>query len=315
MTTSATKTLLAYSMLRGVGPAKLRALARQGLAVLEHLGFGSDQTVGIPAIDRAIADKSAWKAAQDAALRQIDAAERASVEIFSAADPGYPSLLAATKDDPFILFVRGSLPKPSTHTVAVIGTRQPTRHGELIAKRITEFLVGEKACIVSGLAIGCDSIAHEMCVALGGQTVAVLAHGLQTVAPASNRRLADAIVEAGGALVTEYAFGVDPIPQYFVRRDRTQAGMSEGVVMIQSDLAGGSLHASRAALKYGRWLAVPAPTEPDRTAKASKVEANLVLAEGADSEREQLLECQIADLGRVRILRGKEDYSRLLLPR
>ncbi len=312
MISLATKTLLAYSMLKGVGPAKLRALA--SARNIEKIGFGSAEPVGIPAIDRAIADKGLWGAAQDGALRQIDAAERMPALIISAIDPAYPSLLTLTKDDPFILFVRGTLPQASTRMVAVIGTREPTRHGEVIANRLTEYLVSERCCVVSGLALGCDSIAHEACVRAGGQTIAVLAHGLQTVAPATNRRLAEDIVQSGGALLTEYPFGVDPIPQHFVRRDSTQAGLSAGVVMVQSDLDGGSLHAARASLRYGRWLAVPSPTDSDRAANARAIRANLVIADGDPSERARLLECLTDPLDRVRVLRTKDDYPSLLLP-
>jgi DNA processing protein len=311
MTSPITQTLLAYSMLRGVGPAKLRQLASTGM--LLRLPFGSDEPVGIPAIDKAIADRTAWLVAQDEAMRQVEVAAKNASLIVSALDESYPSLLTQTKDDPFILFVRGNLPPADAHLVAVIGTRQPTRHGEIVTQRITEFLVQEKRWIVSGLALGCDSIAHSACVSAGGKTIAVLAHGLHTVAPVSNRRLADQIVESGGALVTEYGFGIDALPQQFVRRDYTQAGLTRGVVMVQSDQTGGSMHASKAAIKYGRWLAVPAPTDADRKAKALKVEANQLLVDGPDEERAKLLACRVDDLHRVRVLRSRTDYQLKLL--
>lgn len=311
MITPDTKTALAYLMLRGVGAAKLRQLALTGR--LPGLPFGSDEPVEIPVIDRAIADRQIWRSAQDEALRQIDRAERDGVLIVSALDEAYPVALREARDAPFILFVRGSLPAADAHTVAVIGTRQPTRHGELVAKRVTDFLVREQRWIVSGLAVGCDSVAHRACIDAGGKTIAVLAHGLHTVAPASNQWLADAIVESGGALVTEYGFGVEPMPQQFVRRDYTQAGLSEGVVMIQSDLTGGSLHAARAAIKYRRWLAVPAPTQADREAGQQKIEANRVMADGSNEERSELLQCGIDELHLVRVLRSREDYAPMLL--
>jgi DNA processing protein len=91
----------------------------------------------------------------------------------------------------------------------------------------------------------------------------VLAHGLQTVAPRQHQSLADDILAGGGALLSEFPFGRPPLPPQFVKRDRTQAGLAQGVVMIQSDVRGGSLHAARAALVYQRWLAVPYPTGKD----------------------------------------------------
>jgi DNA processing protein len=139
-----------------------------------------------------------------------------------------------------------------------------------------------------------------------------MAHGLHTVAPARHRKLAEDILAQGGALVSEYRFGQAARPEQFVKRDRTQAGMAQGVVMVQSDLKGGSLHASRAALNYQRWLAVPYPTERDRANREPKVQANLVIADGTVEQREELLRCAASDLERTIIVRGKGDYPRLL---
>jgi DNA processing protein len=92
--------------------------------------------------------------------------------------------------------------------------------------------------------------------------------------------------------------------------------MAQGVVMVQSDLQGGSLHASRAAIDYGRWLAVPYPTEADRASKAAKAQANLMLADGSDADRRELLRRKEADgLDQIIVLRSKEDYARCLSSR
>ncbi len=308
--TPSTRKLLAYRMLRGVGPAKLRLLTSS--RDIESIVDGSDEPTGVTAIDKAIVDVRTWATARDDAQRQVEAALLAGARILSAVDPDYPPLLKQSSDDPFLLYVRGVLPKSGQHTVAVIGTREPTHHGEIIATRVTEFLVNADRSVVSGLALGCDAVAHRSCLRQGGHTVAVLAHGLQTVAPSSHRDLAEEIVACGGALVSEYPFGVAPSAPQYVRRDLTQAGLSDGVVMVQSDLTGGSLHASRAALKYRRWLAVPYPTTSDLKAGAAKVRANLVLAEGPQQERIKLLECAASDLARIHVLRSRDDYNLLL---
>ena len=143
--------------------------------------------------------------------------------------------------------------------------------------------------------------------------MAVLAHGLQTIAPSKHRKLAEDILNAGGALVSQYPIGRDAIPQQFVQRDKTQAGLAQGVVMVQSDLQGGSLHASRASIEYGRWLAVPYPTEQDRGRDEPKIQANLMLSDGSDAERLDLLRRKDnSGLDRILVLRGKEDYARCL---
>lgn len=305
----ATGKLLTLSMLKGIGPATLRKMAGMAnfeTATPESLAhqFPSNATI--------LRDPQAWSQALEQAEQQVEAAEQHSAQILSPLDPDYPKLLSATKDDPFLLFVRGTLAPEPAKSVAIIGTREPTKHGVIIAQRITQFFVEEAWSVVSGLAKGCDAIAHQAAVDHGGHTVAVLAHGLHTVAPKSNLRLAEDILNKGGALVSEYRFGVEPRPEFFVKRDRTQAGLAQGVVMIQSDHKGGSLHASRAALDYGRWLAAPYPTDPDRLNREPKVQANLTFAEGPQQDRMELLRCQATALDQVIILRSRDDYAKML---
>lgn len=307
---SATGKLLALSMLRGVGPATLRKMA--GMANFEAI-TPEGLSHQFPANSTILRDSQAWMRALEEAEKQIEEAERHGSRILSPLDPDYPTLLAATKDDPFLLFVRGNLAHEPKRSVAIIGTREPTKHGVLIAQRISQYLVEQGWSVVSGLAKGCDAIAQQAAIDNGGHTVAVLAHGLHTVAPRTNARLAEDILSKGGALVSEYRFGIEPRPEFFVKRDRIQAGLAQGVVMIQSDLKGGSLHASRASLDYGRWLAVPYPTELDRLNDESKVQANLTLADGSDQDRMDLLRCPATALEHIVILRSRDDYSKMIM--
>jgi len=304
-----TRKLLALSMLGGIGPATLRKMASLSGITEESPNVLSTR---FPALAKALATTDAWSTALEQAEKQIEAAEKHEARILSSLDAEYPSLLAATKDDPFLIFVRGALAPNPTKSVAIIGTRQPTQHGEVIARRVTEFFVEQQWSVVSGLALGCDALAHRAALEAGGHTVAVLAHGLQTIAPSQHRKLADEILESGGALISEYRFGQGVLPQQFVKRDRTQAGLAQGVVMIQSDVKGGSLHASRASLDYGRWLAVPLPTPTDRRNEEPKVQANLLLAEGGEVERAGLLKCHQSRLNELIILKTKDDYPQMI---
>lgn len=303
-----TRRLLALSFLKGVGPMSLRKLS-----MLPGFTDVSIEALAecVPSAGKAIREAGAWTRAVELAEKQVAAARDLGARILSPLDQEYPPLLSTTSDDPFILYVLGELaPKPKK-SVAIIGTREPTAHGTLICQRLTSFFVEHNWSVVSGLAIGCDALAHQEAIDRGGHTVAVLAHGLQTIAPTRHRKLADHILASGGALVSQYPIGTDPRPQQFVQRDRTQAGMSQGVVMVQSDLKGGSLHASRAALSYNRWLAAPVPTLRDRDAGEPKVQANIVLTEGAPNQQMELLRCSAQDLVRVISLRGREDYARM----
>jgi DNA processing protein len=306
---SETFQLLALSMLKGVGPSTLRKVVKvPGYASASI----SDLSSLITPIRRATESDNTWGEARRSAEEQVKRAEDNDAFIVSIADSSYPELLSRTTDDPCILYAKGCLVKPEHEPVAVIGTRHPTKHGILITQRITEYLASVNRSVISGLALGCDAIAHQATVDSGGHTVAVLAHGLQTIAPSKHQKLADDILASGGGLVSEFPFGTQPLPQLFVQRDKTQAGLAAGVVMVQSDIQGGSLHASRAAISYGRWLAIPYPTPHDKDTGASKAQANLLLADGTPAERADLLRCPISKLSQVMILRGKEDYGMLL---
>lgn len=306
---SATGKLLALSMLKGIGPATLRKMA--GMVNFEA-ATPESLSYQFPTNGTVLRDQQAWSRALEEADNQAEQAERHGARILSPLDPDYPLLLAATKDDPFLLFVRGKLAANQSRSVAVIGTRDPTKHGALIAERVSQYLAEQGWSVVSGLAKGCDALAHQASLDNNGHTVAVLAHGLHTVAPKTNARLAEDILSSGGALVSEYRFGIEPRPEFFVKRDRTQAGLAQGVVMIQSDLKGGSLHASRAALEYGRWLGTPYPTDQDRLNSEPKIQANLRISDGTDQDRMELLRCSSDSLERLVVLRSRDDYSKML---
>lgn len=307
-----TKLLLTLSAIKGVGPAALKKIsALPNFWDLDLVKWSN----AAPQVARALdgqAPDGVWEQAQLWADQQVAAAEKHGARILSPVDAEYPRLLADTKDDPFLLFVKGELAAEGQQSVAIIGTREPTQHGVMIAKRITQFFVEQRWSVVSGLALGCDAIAHQAALDAGGHTVAVLAHGLQMIAPSKHKELARKILDAGGALVSEYPFGKTALGSQFVKRDRTQAGMARGVVMVQSDIKGGSLHASRAALDYRRWLAVPYPTDKDRENEEPKVQANLVIADGTDAQRADLLRCPTSALRLVTVVRGREDYLRLI---
>lgn len=303
----ATQQLLTYSLLPGVGAQTLRALAN-----IPQFWEWSPRELAqqIPLLAKTtLLSTTSWEKAKTAAQHQLDQCNQFDTKLISRLDSDYPELLARSPDDPILLWVKGQLPSPAQPTVAVIGAREATEHGLEIAARISRYLVAQNYSIVSGLAVGVDSASHRSTLDSNGHTIAVLAHGLQTIAPKENRELAERILEKGGALVSEYPFGRAPKGHQYVQRDRTQAGLSQGVVMIQTDLKGGSLHATRAALSYGRWVAVPYPTEHDRAMGSPKIQANLLIADGTTDQKLKLLRCNQNALSKVRILRSKGDYE------
>lgn len=297
--------IVALASISGVGPVSIARLIDSGYAKTR------DDRVLPPKIAEALSDNARRNSLYAHADRQFDLAMQEGVEIVTRIDARYPDLLQERAEAPPVLYAKGNLGVLQRPAIGVIGTREPTAHGELATQRITAFFAMEGYAVVSGLALGCDAIAHEECVRLGRPAIAILAHGLHTIAPKRNAALAQRILDAGGLLLSEFAVGVEPQPQFFVQRDKTQALMSEAIVMMQSDLNGGSLHASRAALRFGRALIVPHPTATDIANAEPKIQANLLLSQGDAQSKTELLKCSSNDLSRVFILRGKEDYSRV----
>ncbi|AEF80166.1 DNA-processing protein DprA [Leadbettera azotonutricia] len=183
--------------------------------------------------------------------------EEATREIIAIApgDPLYPVNLGKISGKLRTLYALGNTALlGETFAAAVVGTTTPSEAAKAACAETTSFLVEKGFVIVSGLAAGCDTIAHQSCLDAGGKTIAVLAHGLDICYPRSNLNLRDAILEKGGLLLSEYPPGTKPRKNFFVARDRIQSGLSRGIVVIETDVTGGTMHTARFAEKQKRLI-------------------------------------------------------------
>ncbi len=184
------------------------------------------------------------------------------IEIIPINDPAYPVLLKEINDPPYVLFLRGKLPNQSLPAIGVVGTRKFTNYGKLVCQEIVAPLANQGIAIISGLALGIDSIAHQTVVDNKGITVAVLGGGVdkKTVAPATNQKLSEQIIATGGAVVSEYPPGFLPTQYSFPARNRIIAGLSLGTLVIEAPITSGALITARCALDYNREVfAIPHP--------------------------------------------------------
>lgn len=185
------------------------------------------------------------------------------IAVLGYAAPEYPPLLRLVADPPAVLYVRGDVTVLSAPMIAVVGTRTPTAWGAAVARRLARRLADEGVVVSSGLAKGIDTAGHEGALdAENGLSVAVLGTAIDKVYPAENKGLAERI-EQRGALVSEYAIGTDGRPDYFVDRDRIQAGLSIAVIPVQTGLRGGTQHTIRFAKEASRPIFVPPPSETE----------------------------------------------------
>lgn len=191
------------------------------------------------------------KTIEDCAARNISISF-----VESSADCIWKSRFSSIPNPPLILYTLGNTEILNGPTIAIIGTRQPTLWGEKSATRFAEVSVHHGFCVVSGLAFGCDIAAHKgaLIANTNGNTVSVLAHGLDSVHPKKHSRIASEIIDKGGCLMSEYPPGVGPEPRNFVERDRLQSAASLGVIVVETTINGGSMHTVRFAQKQNRYV-------------------------------------------------------------
>lgn len=258
-----------------VGPRAVRRL-------LDELGnirdiFGADRTrlESLPGglrVWNSRSDRSASAKAEEVLL-QVRAAD---YSLCTPDDPCFPELLRNARHVPPVLFVRGSLGRGSK-VVAIVGSRSPSSEGIRVARIWARDFALAGFTVVSGLARGIDGAAHRGALEAGGNTVGVLGCGPDRVYPPEHGGLATDIVRSGGAVISEFWPGTRPSPYLFPRRNRTIAGLAQGVIVVEAAKRSGALITAQFARSYGRSLfAVPGPLS-----RATCVGSNKLIREGA----------------------------------
>lgn len=216
--------------------------------VLELAGLPADSAEG----------HRAKAAALDAAAKAIEAAGSLGAWPVPLSDPRYPPLLSCIPDPPPVLWMRGQQATLSAPAVAVIGSRAASPYALQVGRRIAAELAERGIVVVSGLARGVDSAAHEGCLtAAAGRTVAVIGSGLDNIYPSEHEALADRIA-AKGLVISELGPGAKPLPEHFPLRNRIISGISFAVVVVEASEKSGSLITAACALRQGRdVMAVP----------------------------------------------------------
>ena len=241
--------------LPGVGRVRLREMLSRLSALGENELSPTDslRLLGLAAVSTG--DINSATARCDALL---DRCRELGVVVHVFGSASYPSHLRRLANPPAVLFTVGRFDSSRGPRVAVIGTRKPTPWGLRTAEACASEIVGGHGVVVSGLALGIDTAAQAASIEQHGVTWAVLAHGLHTVSPSSNRELATRIIN-DGALVSEYPPGESARRHYFVERDRIQAGLADAILVIESGINGGAMHTVRFARQAGVpvWVTLP----------------------------------------------------------
>jgi len=269
---------LAFSHCLGIGPIKFRALLKSfNTPERAYKASGQD-------LKNIIGEKTASKFIQ---FRQwfnikqkFQELEQKKIKIITQLDKNYPQQLINISDPPICLYVRGKINNINLNKeflFAVVGTRKPTFYGQQIARQFSQQLVDAGVVIVSGMAIGVDTISHRTAIEVGGKTIAVLGCGVDIIYPAINTNLYYQIIKSGGLIISEFPPGHTVLKGLFIARNRIISGLARGVLIIEGSGHSGALITARYAAMQGREVfAPPAPITSEMSSAP-----NLLLKQGA----------------------------------
>lgn len=257
---------LVLNALPNIGPITLNRLLDElggdprSILAAEQRRLESVKGVG-PVISRSIAT---WREQLDL-TREEEWMAKSGADFITTRDAAYPRLLKEINDPPIGLYRKGRYDF-SQPCIAIVGSRRTTLYGQNVAKKFGAELARLGFCVVSGLARGIDTAAHDGALSVGGKTAAVLGTGIDIIYPPENLELYRRI-EASGAVLSEFPFGRRADRQSFAMRNRIVAGMCEATIVVESDVDGGAMITARFAGEHGRLIfAVPGRIDQNTSA-------------------------------------------------
>lgn len=253
-----TEACLILNMVDHIGPVTVRRLAEKLGSPQAILEAGLHDLRSVDGVGAKSAKAiSEWRQSVPWEEELADV-ERAGLRVIQHADPDYPVHLKEIHDPPLVLYVRGKLEEGEKNSLAMVGMRHPSYYGQETARKLGYQFGNIGLTVVSGLAAGIDSASHRGCLQAKGHTIAVLGFGFQYLAKAENARLAQEIVDSGGAVITEFPLRRPPDRQTFPMRNRIVSGMSMGTLVVEAGINSGALITANFALEQGRQVfAVP----------------------------------------------------------
>lgn len=256
-------TLLQLKLIEGAGDASIKKIVNVFSDVQELKNLSVQEIVARSEVSENVAQlvlRSLSTAEHQARLeRTLETLHNKKISMITSADPLYPQQLREIAQAPLLLFLWGKADLLKEEMLAVVGTRRPSHYGIYATKKIVSELVDYGFGVVSGLAKGIDSLAHQVALKNSGKTIAVLGCGIDIVYPLENRELFRAIV-GDGLIVSEYPPGTPVHQAYFPLRNRIISGLAYGTLVIEASLKSGTLITAQAALDQSREVfAIPGP--------------------------------------------------------
>lgn len=251
---------LALAHIRNMNAATVNRLAAMGISPRDYFEKDSGELALRLNCNRSIFDNSRREQSLTEASKELDFIRQNNIRVSFSDSSDYPRRLSDCPDAPAVLYSLGAPCWNSAHVVSVVGTRHCTVYGKNIVESIVKELAEavDDLVIVSGMAYGVDICAHRAAMSASVPTIAVVAHGLNTLYPADHRNEAQKMLRSGGALLTEYRSCDNIHKGNFLARNRIVAGMADAVIIVESDVRGGAMVTARLAADYNREVfAVP----------------------------------------------------------
>ena len=251
---------IAFSRVMGIGPVRFKLLLTYFQDDAEAAWHATAKDLAEAGLDQKVIESFQKQCAAIDPLYELERLKNLRIEVITWKDEGYPALLRKIEYAPPVLYICGKLTDDDRHyTIGIVGTRKMSTYGRQVTEHLTRELVKGKITVVSGLAMGVDTVAHTTALDAGGRTIAVLACGLDTIYPPANHGLARRIVESGqGALLTAFPLGIKPDAGNFPARNHIISGLSLGILVTEAPQKSGSILTANSALAQGREVyAVP----------------------------------------------------------
>lgn len=254
---------IAFSRIKGINLSTGRTLLSRIGTPENYFSLGTAALAAATGLDSKITDADYRNSLLDKAASEKQFVSEKIISTYFCTDNDYPRRLLDCDDAPALLYGIGACNLDCLHSVAIVGTRHATPYGIDFVNHLVADLAAslDSLIVISGLAYGIDVTAHKAALENDVPTVAVVAHGLNTIYPADHRGIAAQIVEHGGSIVTEYSSQDGIHKGNFLARNRIVAGLADVVIVVESDMRGGAMTTARIASAYNREvMAVPGRT-------------------------------------------------------
>ena len=253
-----TEACIALNMLPTIGPVRLRKLLEVFGSPERVLAARGTELRAVEGIGAEVAQQiTSWESLVDLTA-ELKLIRDLGVEVITAESSKYPRPLREIHAPPIVLYVWGELTERDHHAIGIIGARRTTHYGSEAAKKLAYQLAYAGLTVVSGLARGIDTAAHQGALAAKGRTIAVIGSGLAKLYPPENAGLAEKIRSDNGAIVSEFSMEIEPDRQTFPMRNRIISGWSQGILVVEAGLNSGALITATQAIEQGRSVyAVP----------------------------------------------------------